>query len=153
MDVTQILEDPGVKAAVQNLVEQAPGGHIVIEDMFKIGLDGLSGVDLFNIPGEPGTGHCLSSMMSNIKLVTTINNRTIPIYTSPFYNSPSGCRPLRLWGVKETVGQYGTLHEELGRLQGELDNLAPLFLDNITVHFNGKMSAVDGKVIKEMTWT
>ena len=153
MDVAQILEDPGVKAAVLNLLEQVPEGqrHIEIRDHFKIGLDGLCGLDLFNHRGEPGTGHCLTSMMSQLQLVANINGRDIPIYTSPFYNSPSGCRPLRLWGVKETMGEGGTLQEELGRLRGELDNLAPFhYSDQITVHYSGKLYG-DGKVLKELT--
>ena len=151
LDVTQILDDPQVKAAVMVLVEEA-GGHLEVKYYIKLGLDGMSGLDLFNYPGEPGTGHCLTSMMTGLQIVTTINGRTRPIFTSPFFNSPSGCRPLRLWGVKETTGEGGTLQVEIGRLQGELDNLAPLhYSDQITVHFSGKISGADGKVIMELT--
>ena len=129
-------------AAILNLLDQVPGGKIEIRDHFKIGLDGLCGLDLFNHRGEPGTGHCLTSMMSQLQLVANINGRDIPIYTSPFYNSPSGCRPLRLWGVKETMGEGGTLQEELGRLRGELDNLAPFhFSDQITVQVSTTLAS------------
>ena len=61
MDVAQILEDPEVKAAILNLLEQVPGGKIEIRDHFKIGLDGLCGLDLFNhVPFRPF--HLLSSL-------------------------------------------------------------------------------------------
>ena len=98
------------------LVEEA-GGHLEVKYYIKLGLDGMSGLDVFNYPGEPGTGHCLTSMMTGLQIVTTINGRTKPIFTSPFFNSPSGCRPLRIWGVKETTGERGTLQMEIGRLQ------------------------------------
>ena len=89
-------------------------------------------------------GHCFGSTFVGLQLISIINEKIHILYQNPHFCSSYGCRPLRLWFVKE---DKDTANEEISRLKTESKNLVPFeWAPGIKIFFQGFFSMNDNKI-------
>ena len=145
--IDRLMEDQDIKKKVQELV-QLNNGHLTIEFISKIGMDGFKNNPFINQrlqdPSSRDQGSCFASCMVPLQLVCEVAKKIQLLWHNTKCNSPYSVRPLRLWFRSEN--ERITL-EEFGRIKAEYDALSTYQYSNeVKFDFNVMITMVDNLV-------
>lgn len=149
--VQRILDDETLSLICH---QKEQGETIELEAIFKIGLDGTSGLKDYKQRMTEGFSEesVLFSQLSVLRIWQQSDHQKI-IYNNANPSSSLSCRPIRFSFEKES---RDSVIAESERLQGEMNNVEPLIINYhngciVKVAFRGQFSLIDGKILNMLT--